>query len=297
MAEVSGILTKNLILLTRRLRLRFKPIQIIAFVILVLIVIIALFAPFIAPYSPIETHPVDRLHPCSAKYILGTDQLGRDVLSRIIFGTRASLIVGLTSVSIAFLLGVILGAIAGFWGGKVDNIIMRFMDILFAFPGIILAVAMVAFLGASLLNVIEVIAVVFMAQFARIARASVLIEKEKDYVLAQKSLGASDIQILFYDILRNTLSPLIAQFTFLVASAILLEAGLGFLGLGVPPPTPSWGNILSSGREYLYAGAWWLTLFPGLAIFLTVFSLNIVGDTIRDFVDPRTRKELEGIGV
>lgn len=275
-----------------RFSVRSTALQIIAFTILICAGGTALFCPFFAPYPPQEQHLGEILSPPGEKYLLGTDEVGRDVLSRILFGTRVSLFVGICAALLAFVGGVTVGSLAGFFEGKVDNICMRLVDVTLACPDLILALALVATVGPSIYSVIGVIAFVATGQFARIARGNVLKEKREDYVLAQKALGASNFSILIKSILPNILSPLITQFTLTVATSILIESALGFLGTGVPPPTPTWGNMLSTGREYLYAGMWWLMFYPGLTIFLLVFSLNVTGETMRDYLDPRTRRTL-----
>lgn len=198
--------------------------------------------------------------------------------------------VGISAASLAFIGGVAVGSICGFFEGKVDAVLMRLVDILLAFPDLILALALVAVLGPNIYNVIAVIALISSGRFARVARGNVLKEKSEDYVLAQRALGDSDFSMLTASILPNILSPLLAQYTLIIATSVLIEAALGFLGVGVPPPTPTWGNLLTTGREHLYSGSWWLMVFPGIAIFLLVFALNILGEAIRDYMDPRTRR-------
>lgn len=254
--------------------------------ILLLIVAIALLAPVIAPYRPDVMHPEDRLAAPSLKYLLGADEWGRDLMSRVFYGARISLLVGFVSIGLSTVVGVALGLLAGYAGRAVDAVIMRFLDGLMAFPSIFLAISILAILGPSLSNVMIAIAVTYIPQFSRITRASVLAERERDYVLAARALGASDLRIALRSILPNCLSPIIVQVSLGVAYAILTEASLSFLGLGVQPPDPSWGSMLNTGRSYLLKAPWY-GIVPGVAIFLTVLSLNLVGDGLRDALDPR----------
>ncbi|MBS7649214.1 ABC transporter permease [Candidatus Bathyarchaeota archaeon] len=258
--------------------------------ILFLLIIIAIFAPFISPYDPLRQNLVDRLKPPSIQYLMGTDQFGRDILSRVIYGSRTSLTVAVCSISLAAIIGVFLGIIAGYIGGKVDTIISRIMDVMFAFPAVVLAIAIMAALGPGIINVILVIVFVSTPQFVRISRGSALAEKEKPYVLAARSVGISSLRIMFRHILPNTLSPTIVQFTVLMAWAILTEAALSFIGVGIRPPEPSWGFMLNEARNYILTGQWWMILFPGLAITISALTFNFLGDTLRDALDPRIRR-------
>ncbi len=258
--------------------------------ILFLLIIIAIFAPFISPYDPLRQNLVDRLKPPSIQYLMGTDQFGRDILSRVIYGSRTSLTVAVCSISLAAIIGVFLGIIAGYIGGKVDTIISRIMDVMFAFPAVVLAIAIMAALGPGIINVILVIVFVSTPQFVRISRGSALAEKEKPYVLAARSVGISSLRIMYRHILPNTLSPTIVQFTVLMAWAILTEAALSFIGVGIRPPEPSWGFMLNEARNYILTGQWWMILFPGLAITISALTFNFLGDTLRDALDPRIRR-------
>jgi peptide/nickel transport system permease protein len=254
----------------------------------VAIAAIAILADHIAPYDPAAVHVSSRLQPPSASYWLGTDELGRDVLSRVIFGARASLQVGIFSTLIAGLTGVLLGVWAAQYGGLVDAFIMRVVDGLLAFPSVILALAMAAVLGPSLPNVILAIGLVSIPAFARITRASVLSLLKKEFVEASRSSGATDLYLMLRVLLPNCLSPLLVQASISFGNAILFEAALSFLGLGVQPPTPAWGAMLDTGRKYLGQTPWY-SIAAGSAIFVTVLSLNLLGDGLRDALDPRTK--------
>jgi peptide/nickel transport system permease protein len=251
-----------------------------------LLIILSLFAPFIAPYDPtaIDVHNV--LSPPSKDHFLGTDELGRDLLSRIIWGSRVSLKVGFIAVGIAITAGIIIGAISGFYGGLVDTILMRFVDIMLAFPTFFLILAVISILEQSIFTIMVVIGLTNWMDVARLVRAEFLSLKEKDFVSAARAVGASDKRLIFKHILPNALSPVFVAATFGVAGAILIESGLSFLGLGVQPPEPSWGNILTAGKDNIEV-AWWLSLYPGLAILITVLSYNLVGEGLRDALDPR----------
>ena len=253
-----------------------------------LLVVAAVFAPWIAPYRPDEIHPIDSLMGPSARYWLGTDDLGRDILSRIIFGARVSLMVGTIAIGIAAVAGVSLGLAAGFLGGRIDGLIMRVMDALLAFPAILLAIALMAVLGPSLENAMIAIGIISIPTFARITRANVLSLREKEFVEAARSLGGGGLYLALVVILPNCLSPIIVQASLGVGNAILVEAALSFLGLGVQPPEPSWGSMLAFGRSLLGQAPWYAT-FSGLAIFVTVLALNFLGDGLREALDPRLR--------
>ncbi len=254
----------------------------------------AFFASVLSPHDPVETSLYDQLKPPvwaeggSKKNILGTDDLGRDILSRIIYGARVSLIVAVVSVGLAFVLGTLLGSISGYYKGGLDNVIMRIMDIILAFPYLLLAIVVVAYLGPSLQNAMMAIGITYVPRFARIVRGSVLEECEKDYVMAAKAVGAKDWRIIFIAILPNCLGPLIVQTTLSFASAILDAAALSFLGLGAQPPTPEWGAMIARSRALILRASWVMT-FPGIAILLAVLGFNLLGDGLRDALDPRLR--------
>jgi peptide/nickel transport system permease protein len=259
-------------------------------VVLLVLVFVALFAPQVAPFDPIRILSAERLLPPSRQHLFGTDELGRDVLSRVIFGARISLTVGLISVGVALAIGVPLGLLSGYLGGWVDNLIMRFIDILLAFPGILLAIVIAGTLGPGLRNVMIAVGIFTVPTYARVVRASTLSVREMEYVQALRALGASDQRIIFRHILPNVSASVIVLSTLGVATAILSAAGLSFVGLGAQPPTPEWGAMLSAARPYLYS-EWWLPTFPGMAIMVTVLAINLLGDGLRDALDPRLRTQ------
>ncbi|WP_323688416.1 ABC transporter permease [Rhizobium sp. AN83] len=259
-------------------------------IVLLVFVLLAVFAPMIAPYSPSKLSIVNRLKPPSELYWFGTDEFGRDVFSRTIFAGRLSLLVGAAVVALSALIGITLGLLAGFFQ-KLDTPIARLIDAMMAFPDILLAIALVAALGPSLTTVIIALAVVYSPRLARIVRASTLVIRELPYVEAAKALGISTFHIMTRHVLRNLISPILVQCTFLFASAMLAEAGLSFLGLGVSPEIPTWGTMISADRQYI-GQADWMTYFPGFAIILSVLSLQMVGDGLRDMLDPRLRRDL-----
>ncbi|HQA04524.1 MAG TPA: ABC transporter permease [Thermodesulfovibrio thiophilus] len=250
------------------------------------IFIIAVFASFISPYDPYKIDVYHVLEPPSKAHLFGTDELGRDVCSRIIYGARVSLKVGFLAMGIAIFIGTLLGAIAGYYGKWVDTIIMRIVDVMLAFPSLFLILAVVAVLEPSIYIIMVVIGLTGWMDVARLVRAEVLSLKEREFVLAAKAIGASSSRVIFKHILPNAIYPVIVAATFAVGGAILIESGLSFLGLGIQPPEPSWGGILSIGKDYITV-AWWMSLFPGIAIFLTVLSFNLIGEALRDALDPK----------
>lgn len=255
-------------------------------ILLAIIVAMAVFAPQIAPFDPISIAPKESAEPPSVKHIMGTDVLGRDIYSRVLFGARISLRLGLVSVSIATLAGGMLGLVSGYRGGVVDLLVMRFIDAFQAFPSFMLALVLVFFLGPSLFNAMVAVGVASIPGYCRTMRGSVLSAKENEYVLAARSIGCSEWKIMLGHILPNVVAPLIVIATVGVAWAILTAAGLSFLGMGAQPPTPEWGTMANEGRIFL-AEAWWMSSFPGLAIAITVISINLVGDGLRDALDPQ----------
>lgn len=268
--------------------LRYHSAQ-IGIVLVLLYMTVALFASILAPYSPIEQHARDRLQEPSATYWLGTDEFGRDILSRLMYGATNSLRVALLSVVVACVLGTALGMIAGYTGGLVDNAVMRVMDLFFAFPAILLALSIVAALGPGANNTIMAISVVYTPIFARVARGPVLSIKAMEFVEAAKSMGARHPRILLRHILPNATAPIIVQISLALSWAMLTEAGLSFLGLGTIPPAPSWGSMLSESRKLLEIAPW-MAISPGMAIMFGVLGFNLLGDGLRDALDPRLRQ-------
>ncbi len=269
-------------------RLKVNKMAMIGLVIIVVLIVTAIFADFIAPYGFDDQSLKDRLLAPSLKHLFGTDNFGRDIFSRIVYGTRISLMIGFIAVSIAALVGGSLGAISGYYSGKLDNIIMRGVDILLAIPSILLAISIVASLGPGLRNVMIAVGIGSVPSYARIVRASVLSYRDQEFVEAARAIGANDFRIILKHIIPNTLAPIIVQATLGVAGAILSAAGLSFIGLGIQPPTPEWGAMLSGGRDYLRDN-WYVATFPGLAIMVTIFGLNLLGDGLRDALDPRLK--------
>lgn len=255
-----------------------------------LLCLMALFAPLISPYDPVAVVPASSLEPPSARHWFGTDDLGRDVLSRVIWGSRVSLSVGLISVTIGFVIGVSVGLVAGYAGGWFDLIAMRVIDALLAFPGLLLAIAITAALGPQIQNAMIAIGVVAIPGYTRLSRGQVLSVREREYVTAARTIGASPGRLVIRHIFPNILNPLVVQATLTTAFAILAEAALSFLGLGSQPPTPSWGFDINYSQRYLSNLMWWMSAGPGLAIFLAVFSFNFLGDALRDALDPRLRR-------
>jgi len=258
--------------------------------ILAVVALAALLAPWIAPYDPMALKVLDRLQSPRATHWFGTDELGRDVFSRVIFGARYSLLIGALVVVVSMVCGVLLGLAAGFFR-RLDGPVMRLVDAMMSFPDILLAIALVAVLGASMTNVILALAIVYTPRVARVVRASTLVVRELLYIEAARAIGIPTWRILFIHVLQNIASPILVQATFIFAYAVLAEAGLSFLGVGVPPVLPTWGSMISSGQQFAHQ-AIWLVVFPGIAIILSALSLQMVGDGFRDLLDPRLRKAL-----
>jgi len=267
----------------------------IGLVVFVLLVLIALFAPFIAPHNPDDQARDFLLAPPvwqqggTWQFIFGTDNLGRDMLSRLIFGSRFSLLIGLIVVTASLTSGVLLGLIAGYFRGIVDVVIMRIMDVILAFPSLLLALVLVAILGPGLVNAMIAIAIVLQPHFARLTRAAVMAEKPREYVVSARLAGAGPIRIMLLTILPNCLAPLIVQATLSFSNAILEAAALGFLGMGAQPPTPEWGTMLAEARQFILRAPWVVTL-PGLCILVTVLAINLIGDGLRDALDPKLKR-------
>jgi peptide/nickel transport system permease protein len=258
--------------------------------VLFLVVLTAIFAPLISPYDPVLISTADRMQPPSNIHLFGTDDFGRDVLTRVFYGGRLSLLVGLTSVALASVSGTLLGIVAGYYGRWIDALIMRMIDVMLAFPSILLALVIVAILGRGLFNVMLAVGISTIPLYTRIVRGTTLSVKEMDYVVAAQATGSRDWRIMLFHILPNILAPIIVITTNGVAGAIISGAALSFLGLGAQPPTSEWGIMLAEGRGYLRAAAW-ITTFPGLAIMVTVMAINLLGDGLRDILDPRLKVE------
>lgn len=264
-------------------------------IVFVLLVVAAVFAAVIAPHDPTQQYRDALLVPPlwqeggRADFLLGTDAVGRDMLSRLIYGAQYSLFIGIVVVSIALVGGIVIGMVAGFFGGWVDTVIMRVMDVILAFPSLLLALVLVAILGPGLLNAMIAIAIVYQPHFARLTRAAVMGEKEREYVTAARVAGAGNMRLMFRTILPNCLAPLIVQATLSFSSAVLDAAALGFLGMGAQPPASEWGTMLAEAREFILR-AWWVVTFPGLAILISVLAINLMGDGLRDALDPKLKK-------
>lgn len=257
--------------------------------IVLILVLVAIFAPYVATDDPTAIDIKNALLGPSAGHILGTDQLGRDVFSRIVYGSRVSLSIGLIAVGLAAVIGVILGSLAGYFGGRTDSVIMRFVDIMLCFPSFFLILAVIAIVGPSIYNIMIIIGLTSWMGMARLIRAEILSLKEREFVLAARVLGVGHWKIIVRHLIPNGIGPVLVSFVLGVAGAVLVEAGLSFLGLGVQPPMPSWGNILMEGKAALGV-AWWLILFPGLAILVTVLGFNLLGEGLRDMLNPRLQR-------
>ncbi|RGP35131.1 ABC transporter permease [Pseudotabrizicola alkalilacus] len=257
---------------------------------LAIIVFSAVFAPWIAPHDPLQQNILHRLQPPSSEFLLGTDTYGRDVLSRLIYGSRVSLVVGFVAILIAMVVGSAIGILSGFIGGVFDRVVMSLLDVMLSFPTLLLGLMIAAMLGASFENLIIAIAITEMAPFARVARAPTISLKQRDFIEAGRAMGFSDSRLMGRHILPNMLSEVVVVGSMWMASAIRTEASLSFIGLGVPPPTPTWGGMIREGFENIL-DSWWLAVCPSVAILLTVLALNILGDALRDAIDPKTRVE------
>ena len=271
-------------------RLKRSKAAIAGIILISIFILMAVFAPLIADYNndAIRMNVQERLQSPSTNHWFGTDELGRDIFARIVYGTRISLFVGIISVSIALVLGGTMGAIAGYYGGKIDNVIMRILDVLLAIPGILMAITIVAALGASLFNLMIAVGIANIPRFARIVRASVMGVRDKEFIEAARAVGARDYTIILKHIIPNSMAPIIVYATLKVAMAIMATASLSFLGLGVQPPTPEWGGMLAGGRAYI-RDHMYIVFYPGMAIVLTVLSLNLIGDGLRDALDPKLK--------
>ncbi len=272
----------------RQLRKTSKPV-LLAGTILLLVLLSTLFPGVLSPHDPNEIHPELALSPPSLDFILGTDEFGRDIFSRIIFGTRVAIVISSASVGLAFVIGIPLGLISGLFGGLADGLTMRVMDAVLAFPSLIFTILIVAALGASPFSIIVSIGFLFTPRFARLVRGSVLVLKDVDFVVASRACGAGNSRIMFRTILPNTMAPILVQITLGMALAISIEAGLSYLGLGIQPPTATWGTMLRDAQRYLYLAPWY-TLAPGIIIFVVILVLNFFGDRLRDALDPRLKR-------
>ncbi|HAM52461.1 MAG TPA: peptide ABC transporter permease [Nitrospiraceae bacterium] len=270
-------------------RFRRNGLAVAGGIVVLILFFVAVFAPLLSPYNPDDIDRKHILEPPGMRHPLGTDDLGRDVLSRMIWGSRISLAVGFVAVGIATVIGMLLGAISGYYSGWTDRIIMRFIDIMLSIPTFFLILAVIAFIGSSILNIMAVIGLTMWMGVARLVRAEFLSLKEREFVLAARALGASDLRIIFRHIMVNSMAPVLVSVILGVAGAVLVESALSFLGIGVQPPTPSWGNILTIGKDNIEI-AWWLSVFPGLAILVTVLGYYLLGEGIRDAIDPRLRE-------
>jgi peptide/nickel transport system permease protein len=262
-----------------------------AFILIMLLVVTAILAPWIAPYPEQgmgAAKPQNRFLPPSSQHLFGTDEMGRDIFSRVVFGTRISLSISITTILLALTIAIPLGLISGYYGGIIDEILMRFTDVFLSFPPLLIAIVIASFLGPSLQNAILAIVIAWWPWYSRIIRAQVMAVKERPFVKAARCIGTSDWVIMFSHILPNTVAPIIIQASMDMGGVILTAASLSFIGLGAQPPTPEWGLIISSARTYII-DAWWYSIFPGMMIFFTVLSFNLIGDGLREVLDPRTR--------
>lgn len=266
--------------------LRTNQIVLIGASIIVVVMLFGVFAPYLSPHDPSKMYPRNRRERPSSQFLLGTDRLGRDILSRMIWGARVSLIIGSLAVGASMVIGLSIGMVSGYYGGLLDEVLMRLMDMIFAFPALLLAMALIAVTGPSMRNIILVTALVGVPRFARVLRASVLTLKAQEFVEAARAVSKSDVGIMAQHILPNCIAPLSVETSLSVAAAIITESALSFLGLGVRPPTPSWGQMIADGRSEVF-NAPWIVIFPGLAIMITVLGYNLLGDGLRDALDPR----------
>jgi len=268
--------------------LRNNPIILMGVIIILFVLVVGIAAPYISPQDPLKINMTHRREAPSFDFLMGTDRLGRDILSRMIWGTRISLLIGVVAVSVAMVIGVTIGLYSGYFGGIIDHILMRSMDVILAFPTLLLAIGLIAVTGPGIKNIIFVVALVRIPRFARIIHGSVISIKTKEYIEAARSISKSHLGILFQHILPNCLTPLTVEASLSIATAIITESALSFLGLGIRPPTPSWGQMIADGRTELFTAPW-VVLLPGFAIMLTVLGYNLVGDGLRDILDPRLR--------
>ena len=275
---------------SRAIRRAFRnPGTTLGFFLVVLFAFLAIFAPFIATHDPLDIDVLERFQPVSKTHFMGTDELGRDIFSRVVYGSRLTLQAGVTIVGIAAVLGIVLGGIAGFWGGIVETVIMRVVDVFMSFPSLVLALTVASALGPSLSHAILALSMAWWPWYARITRGQVLSVKESVYVEAGRAIGVPSLRLLFKHVLPNCISPVVVLATLDLGYAILMMAGLSFIGVGAQPPSPEWGAMLSAGRNYITT-AWWYPLFPGLALSCLVLGFNLLGDSFRDLLDPKMRR-------
>lgn len=265
-----------------------NPLAVAGSAVILVLIVVAATAPFVAPYAPSTIDTANTLAPPSSAHMLGTDELGRDVFTRMLYSTRISLLVGFVAVGISTVIGVAVGAVSGYYGGWIDGVLMRFVDIMLCFPTIFLILAVIALMEPSIWNIMAVIGITSWMGVARLVRAEFLTLKEREFVMASRAVGATDMRIIFRHILPNAIAPVVVSAVLGVGSAILVESGLSFLGMGVQPPTPSWGNILTSGKDNIEI-AWWLSVFPGMAILVTVLGYNLLGEGLQDALNPRLK--------
>ena len=269
--------------------LKANPVTLFAFAMLAMLIVSAVLGPYIVPYDPLQTNAANALQPPSWDHLFGTDNVGRDVFSRVIVATRLDLTISIAAVALSFVVGSILGGIAGYWGGWIDSVLNRFLDTIMAFPLFVLAMGIVAALGNTIENIIYATAIINMPFYARLVRAEVNIRRNTGFVRAAKLSGNSDLRVLAFHIFPNALPPMMVQVSLNLGWAILNAAGLSFIGLGVRPPTPEWGIMVAEGANFIVSGEWWLAVFPGLWLMIAVFTFNLLGDGLRDIVDPRKR--------
>jgi peptide/nickel transport system permease protein len=269
--------------------LRRNPITMLGLVIIVVVILAGLLAPVIAPYGPLQLAPVDRLKAPSAAHWMGTDDFGRDLFSRMLFATRVDLSIALSAVSLAALIGVALGVLAGYFRGVLDEVIMRVMDVIQAFPVFILAMGLAVALGSGKSNIVYVVVFIMIPSFARLVRSEMLSARERGYREAAECMGASHLDIAFKQLLPNCFTPILVRFALSISYAILDAAGLSFIGLGVRPPEPEWGSMVNQGVRFIVSGQWWMSIFPGLTMSLTILGFNLLADGLRDVFDPKLR--------
>lgn len=270
-------------------KIRKNPMTILGLSIIVIMALLAILAPYISSYNPTQMNVLDRFQEPSLKHLFGTDEVGRDILTRVIYGTRISLTTGISVVVMAGVIGVFIGSVCGYFGGYVDQVVMRIMDMILAFPTLILAMVLAATLGASLFNVMLAIAIVKIPVYVRLSRGEALVVKNNLYVKAARTFGLSNLYVIFRHIIPNVITPIIIQLTLDLGDTILLVATLGFLGLGAKPPTPEWGTMISTGFKYMLE-QWWYPTFPGIAVFLASTGFNLIGDGLRDILDPKSSR-------